>query len=290
MTRLLVVSNPSSGSADRERREEIASVLGSLGEVSVCEPPSLDDFDSTVGEAAAGVDEVVVVGGDGTFNLAVNALEARLAELVFALIPTGTGNDLAGALGLPADPLDAARRIAGAPERVIDTGLAQSADVRRLFTNGCMGGFPVAVDEAIDADTKRRLGPVAFLVGGVKAAADLERSLVRLNDFELPDCVAAGVGNGRTAGGGIELWPSAALEDGLLNGCALGAPTAAAAAKLAAMVKRGTHERLEEVATVVAPRIRIEADPPLDVNCDGELIGLRTPATFEVAGRLRLRA
>jgi diacylglycerol kinase (ATP) len=201
----------------------------------------------------------------------------------------GTGNDLARTLGLSFDPVRAATAIARGTVRAIDLGVATGAECRRLFTNACIGGFPVAVNQAIDPDTKRRLGPAAFLVGGAKAATELDRSLVRIDDVEVPDCVAAGVGNGRTAGGGIEVWPSAVPDDGVLNGCALGAPGRAAALKLAGLMRHGAHERLEHVATSAGPRITLHSDPPIEVNCDGELIGLRTPATFEIAGRLRVR-
>jgi len=231
---------------------------------------------------------VVVAGGDGTMNRVVNALEARLDNVVFGLVPMGTGNDLARTLELPLEPVDAAKRVALGGVRAIDYGRATGGGVSRLFANACIGGFPVAVNEAIDEDSKRQLGPTAFWLGGAKAAAELERSTVRINGIEVADCVAAGVGNGKTAGGGIELWPSAAPDDGALNGCALPARNHAAALKLAALVKGGGHERLEGVVTEVGPTIHIDSDPPIEINVDGELVGLTTPATFEVAGRLRV--
>jgi diacylglycerol kinase (ATP) len=288
VTRLVVVSNPVSGHADRDRLDGIATRLGSLGEVVVCQPSTVDGFDQEVRRAALDATVVVVAGGDGTMNRVVNALEARLSDLVLALVPMGTGNDLARTLGLPLDPIEAMAAIEGGGIHPIDYGRATGGAVRRLFVNACMGGFPVAVDEAIEPGTKRRLGPAAFWIGGARAALELERTRVRLDGIEVADCVAAGVGNGKTAGGGIEVWPGAAPDDGLLNGCALGAPNRAAAAVLAAKVRRGAHERLEGVATRVASRIEITSDPPIEMNVDGELVGLVTPATFEVAGSLRM--
>jgi diacylglycerol kinase (ATP) len=101
--------------------------------------------------------------------------------------------------------------------------------------------------------------------------------------------VAAGVGNGQTCGGGIRVWPSAAIDDGLLDGCALGASNHAAAVALAAKVKRGSHEELESVVTARAEKITIRSEPDIGINVDGELIGLRTPATFERVGAFRMR-
>jgi diacylglycerol kinase (ATP) len=289
VTRVALVTNSVSGAADSDRIEAIGRVLGALGEVVVCEPDSLEVFDEDVNSAARDAEMVVVAGGDGTMNCVVNALEDRLEELVLGLVPMGTGNDLARSLKLPFDPVKAATKLVEGTVRGIDYGRAWGGDVRRLFTNACIGGFPVAANEAITANTKRRLGPAAFWLGGARAAVDFERSLVRLNGVEVRDCLATGVGNGRTCGGGVAVWPTAAPDDGVLNGCALGAPNHAAALKLAARVRNGSHEELEGVATEMAEEIRIDADPPMEINVDGDLVGLTTPATFAIAGRLRIR-
>ncbi|MDQ3953367.1 MAG: YegS/Rv2252/BmrU family lipid kinase, partial [Actinomycetota bacterium] len=239
-------------------------------------------------EAARDAEVVVVAGGDGTLNHAVNALADRLDEVRFALVPLGTGNDFARTLGVPDDPAEAARLVAGGGIRSFDLGRASGGGVSRLFVNACMGGFPVHVDEAIDEETKRVLGPLAFWVGGAKAATGLRRSTIRIDGIEVPDCVAAGVGNGRTCGGGIAVWPDADPADGSLDGCALGAPNAAAAIRLLLKVRAGEHAGLDGVGTVRGPRIEIDADPPIELNVDGELVGLTTPATFEIAGRLSM--
>jgi diacylglycerol kinase (ATP) len=122
----------------------------------------------------------------------------------------------------------------------------------------------------------------------VKAAANLTRSTVTINGAEVPDCVAAGVGNGRTCGGGIEVWPGADPSDGRLDACGLGAANAAAAVQLLLKVKGGSHEGLDGVTTARSARIELDADPPIELNVDGDLFGLRTPATFEIVGTFRL--
>jgi diacylglycerol kinase (ATP) len=287
--RVLLVSNPSSGSSKGEIVEEIAATLGSLGEVRRVEP-SLESFEETLRAAAHDVSLVVTAGGDGTINQTVNALADRFQDLRFALVPMGTGNDLARTLDIPMEPSDAAEAIVEGAERSIDVSAASSAGAERLFVNACMGGFPVEVDEAIDPDLKKRLGPVAFVIGGIKAASELERSHVKLNDHDVADCLAVGVGNGRTCGGGIEVWPQADPGDGALDGCALAASNPAAAARLAAKVKRGSHAEIAGVEFERASKIVIDAEPSIEFNVDGELIGLETPATFETVGKIRVLA
>jgi diacylglycerol kinase (ATP) len=284
-----VVANASSGSADSEVLRSVCEVVSALGPVEVRVPPSAERFRDDVVDAASRSDLLVVAGGDGTLNLVVDALADRLGDVVLGLVPMGTGNDLARTLGIPDDPVRAANSLVKGRDRALDLGRARGPNVDRLFANACIGGFPVEMNQAIDADLKRRLGPAAFWVGGAKAAVKLERTVVRMNSVEVPDCLAVGVGNGRTSGGGIPVWPSARVDDGLLEGCALGAHDHAAAARLALKLKSGEHAELEGVVTTRARTITIDSDPPIEINVDGELVGLMTPATFEIVDRFKLR-
>ena len=287
---VLVISNSASGAADPDAMAIVERELGGLGPVSRLAPDSVDTFDREVGAAAAEFDLVVVAGGDGTFNRALNALRDRLGEVIFGLVPMGTGNDLARTLGLPRDAESAARVVVAGGERVVDVWRARSGRVDRLFINACMGGFPVEVNAAIDDDLKRRFGPLAFWVGGAKAASELTRYDVTIGGRSVPDCVAAGVGNGRTCGGGIKMWPEADPSDGLLEACALHADGVADALKLAATVKSGGHVRLEEVEMLRGERIEVTSDPPMAFNIDGELVGLESPVVFERAATAKVRA
>ena len=281
--KILVIANPASGGASKHDREAIVESLAGLGSVDVLEPSSREVFDAEVQEAATGNDLIVSAGGDGTLNCTINALRDRLAGLTFGLIPMGTGNDLARTLGI-ADlaPAEAAAALVDASPGPLDVGIATGPGTERLFVNACMGGFPVQVNEALGDDEKEKLGAAAFIWGGVKALADLERSTVTLNGVAIPDCVAAGVGNGRTCGGGIEVWPHADPSDGVLNGCALAAEGPAALMKLGASLKLGRHEGLDGVTFADSSGVTIDADPAIEINVDGELIGLKTPATFEL--------
>jgi diacylglycerol kinase (ATP) len=281
VTAILLVVNPASGGADDDVLAEVRDELASMGDVSVAEPAE------DIHKAMEGIDIVIVGGGDGTLNLTVNALEDRLSDVVLGLVPMGTGNDLARTLELPEDPLEAAKALLSAKEHELDLGRASGGGVERLFLNACMGGFPVKVDEATDEVVKKRLGPFAFWVGGAKALTDLTLSVVTVNGLTLEGCVAAGVGNGRTCGGGVEVWPSARLDDGALDACALAVRNPAQGALLATRVRAGKHEDLDDVLTARAASIEIECEPAFEFNVDGELVGLTSPAKFELVGRVR---
>jgi diacylglycerol kinase (ATP) len=290
MKRIILVANSSSGSSDADVLERVTERLTSLGPVDRVEPGSVHSFGDDVRRALDGDEGLIVVaGGDGTMNCTINGFEGDFEGRTFALIPMGTGNDLARTLGIDPDPVAAAQQIVDGTERDLDVGRARSSSVNRLFINACMGGFPVKVNQAIEDDVKERLGPLAFWVGGAKAAADLKRWKVHVDGEEFPDVVAAGVGNGRTAGGGITVWPDSDPSDGELDLCVLPAEGVGDAMKLAATVKRGAHGSIDNVTMRRARRFEIEADPNIEFNCDGELIDLTSPVTSEVADRLRMR-
>ena len=278
--RIVLAANPSSGSADEEDLATAQSILRSHGELTVLQPGDPEALTAQLSEADG--DLFIVSGGDGTLNLAINALRERLGDIELGLLPRGTGNDLARTLDIPTDAAEAATvAVTGSP-LPLDVWRAKSANVDRLFVNACMGGFPVKVNESITDDMKRFLGPVAFWVGGAKAATDIQKYVVNVNGSETKDCLAVGVGNGRTCGGGIEVWPQADPRDGSLDACALAADGILEAAKLAARVKGGGHLELSGVVSTRGERIEIEATPQLELNVDGELVGLQTPVVFEL--------
>ncbi|MBW3594265.1 MAG: hypothetical protein KY391_01710 [Actinobacteria bacterium] len=286
--RTLIVLNPASGGSSDV---PVGGLVAAAGPgAAAISPRSLSSFRAEVTAAARGVDRIVVAGGDGTFNCALNAFDHRFASVVWGLIPAGTGNDLARTLGVPDDPFAALDVALGDTTREIDVGIARGEGVERLFINACMGGFPVQVDEKTNEEMKERFGPFAFWVAGARAAAKLERTTVTVNGTDLDDCVAVGVGNGRTCGGGIEVFPNADPSDGLLDACAVAIPRPTSAAKLIPRLLRGTHEGIDEVTTTQAATLEIASDPPVELNVDGDLVGLKTPVRFEVAGRLTIAA
>ena len=286
---VLLISNPASGGAAKNDHEALVEAMAGLGTVRSLQPSSREAFDEEVRREATGCDVVVSAGGDGTLNCTINALRDRLDDLTFALIPMGTGNDLARTLGLAdLEPVEVAQGLADASKVPLDVGVAAGVGAERLFVNACMGGFPVQVSEALSDEEKEKLGAAAFMWGGAKALADLDRSTVTLNGTSVPECVAVGVGNGKTCGGGIEVWPEADPGDGQLDGCALPADGPTGLVKLAATLKLGRHRDLDGVTTVRSSTVTIDADPVIEINVDGELIGLKTPASFELFTKTRI--
>ena len=284
---VLVISNEKSGSSEADLVARAGAGFESLGPVTHVKPPSLEAFDADVRRAAQDKKLVVVAGGDGTLNCAVNALKDMHDRLMFAVVPLGTGNDFAHTLGLPEDPIEAARVVAAGAPQVMDVGRACSEDVDRLFVNACMGGFPVEADKAIDEKVKKKVGPLAFWMGGAKAAIGLTRYDVEINGHSHGGVAAVGIGNGRTAGGGIPVFPMADPADGRLECCVFEVDGLLEGLRTAVDLKKGSHVNLPNVHQSAEERIEVRADPALEFNLDGDLVDLRTPVTFEIFGRIR---
>ncbi|MCA1613630.1 MAG: YegS/Rv2252/BmrU family lipid kinase, partial [Acidobacteria bacterium] len=185
-----------------------------------------DAADAAEAAAREGYGRVFVAGGDGTLNEAVNGVSrvpGALARVTFGLIPLGTGNDFATALGLPED-VDAAVQILIAGRTVeVDVGALNG----RRFVNVSAGGFIAEVSDAVDPRLKSVAGKLAYLVGGAQVLFEFEPVRARVSatgaggetEARELDLHLFAVCNSRQVGGGRLIAPSALIDDGLLDVC-----------------------------------------------------------------------
>ena len=204
------------GSAAWDRLPEALRLLrGRFGRVPVYPASDPGDTETLTAELAAEVDVLVVFGGDGTVHEVANGLPVP-AGPVIALLPGGTGNDLARAIGIPPDPVAAATELAGARPRSLDLLDCGS----RRAANGINAGFAAAATEVLSPRVKRLLGPAAYLAGGVRAGVNPPTWPARVEvDGRVVEgeALAVVVGNGGSFGGGRWLIPEADVGDGLLD-------------------------------------------------------------------------
>ena len=206
------------GSAAWERLPEALRLLrGRFGRVPVYPASDPGDAESLAAELAAEVDVLMVFGGDGTVHEVANGLPVPAGDgPVVALLPGGTGNDLARAIGIPPDPVAAATELAGARPRsldLLDCGPRRAA-------NGVNAGFAAAATEVLSRRAKKLLGPAAYLAGGVRAGVNPPTWPARVEvDGRVVEgeALAVVVGNGGSFGGGRWLIPEADVGDGLLD-------------------------------------------------------------------------
>jgi diacylglycerol kinase (ATP) len=236
---------------------------GAEFEVFGCEPDELGRL------AAVRPDRIAVAGGDGTIGPAAET--AGRLGVPLAVIATGTANDFARANGLPEDPLEAAA-LAAAGTETRDLELGRLAD-GRPFVNVASAGL--AAKAARHASPfKRVLGPLAYAVGALRAAAT-EAPLhctVRVDG----EAVFTGgawqliVAAGGAFGGGSEIGV-ADPRDGELDVTILPAGSRLALARRAWGMRRGTLEQQRPVVHREGHVVEIELPRGTELNVDGEI-------------------
>ena len=274
VSRLLVVTNASAGSTDDERVDAALGVLREGADVRVESSGSPEDL----GDLLASREDrtVVLVGGDGSVHAAVATLHERSElspDVRLALIPLGTGNDLARTLGIPLDPADAARALLTGRPRALDLVVDDAGGV--VVNAVHLGVGAEAAERA--TGLKDRLGKAAYPVGSVLAAAatsgwdlrvEVDGDEVRTDGPALMVAVA----NGRTIGGGAALAPDAEPDDGLLDVVVATSTGPLARLGFGVALKDGEHVDRDDVTTVRGRTVTVTGDP-FPVNADGELTG-----------------
>jgi diacylglycerol kinase (ATP) len=282
--RLCLITNPGSGSA-----EALDALRPLLAQAGAEEWPSTGPSDTpTLAEGAARTgrfDAVVACGGDGTINEVVNGLMAApaAARPALGILPLGTGNDLARTLALPPDHRDALAVLLQGRTAPLDVFHLKAPDADRYGVNVAAGGFSGAVGEALSEDLKKRWGPLAYLIGAMKALPELTpfRTTITLDDAppRMLDSFNVFVANGRYVAGGKLVDPDAEVGDGLLDVVVVKAGTAADMAALAARFVAGQHHGSPMMEGYRARTVRVESEPGMLFNVDGELV-TQEPITF----------
>ncbi|PTL59348.1 diacylglycerol/lipid kinase family protein [Paraconexibacter algicola] len=230
---------------------------------------------------ASGADRLIVAGGDGTIGPSARA--AADAGVPLGVLPAGTANDFARALGLPLD-LAAAARVALAP-----TPSTRPAEVcltadDRPFVNAANAGLAVrAAREA--SGMKARLGPLAYMAGAVRAglrapAIGVQVTLDGRPFFDGEAWQVSVSGTGRFGGGSAV--GETDQDDGLLDVTIVPAVNRRSLVRRAYGLRRGTLGEQHDVPHERARRVRVHLDADDDhrgFNVDGELVVV---ATLEV--------
>jgi diacylglycerol kinase (ATP) len=217
---------------------------------------------------------LVVVGGDGTLSGVLDLVCAATVPVV--LVPAGTGNDLARALGLPRG--DAARAaelaLTGVP-RAVDVGEVRTVHGARKFLTIAALGF--------DAKISDRTNRLRWPHGAPRYYLALFIELVRLRPMDFTLAVdgerpmfSAGtliaVGSTSSYGGGMPICAGAVPDDGLLDVVHVAPLARLRLLRLFPLLLRGTHLTRDEVTHRRARTITVSA-PGLVVYADGERIG-----------------
>ncbi len=286
--RAVLIVNPKTGRYTSRRTPSIQTIcadLQSLGvEVDLVSTTGPGDAASIAAEAARdGVGQVIVSGGDGTINEAVQGLVG--SETRLAIVPRGTANVLARELGLPLDHRRAVEVIARGRARRIHVGLAidETNNTRRYFLLMAGIGLDAAVVSKVSPRLKKRLGKGAFWITGLSQLADWHPVSfdLEVNGQIFPSTFAS-VGNAPSYGGDLAITPRASLDKPEFEICIIHTANRVRYLQLLsyAMRKSGLQPNRKGVSFVRATRACAKGDVPVQV--DGEVIGT-LPMRFEIA-------
>jgi diacylglycerol kinase (ATP) len=282
-----------SPAAGRGRAAALAAqVLAAFGEAGFA-PELLPAASAAEAEAqaaaavAAGTRAVVAVGGDGTQHAALQAVAGTSTPL--APVPAGTGNDLVLALGVPRDPVAAARAAA----EDLKAGTTRTVDLGRTGNRWWATVLCCGFDSAVTDRANRLRWPRGRRRYDVAVLAELARlrprelTLVLDGESQTLPITMVAVGNTAWYGGGMRICPGADPADGLFDVTVVGAISRLELMRTKPRLTSGTHVDHPAVSVFRASRVELSS-PGVTTYADGEPVA-PLPAVAEcVPGALSL--
>jgi diacylglycerol kinase (ATP) len=285
--RAALIVNTRSRSGERtffqalDRLQELGVTLGPT--YAVRDPVRLPETVRDVLDDGSDYELLILGGGDGSVSSVVDFLAHH--DVTLGLLPLGTANDFARTLGIPSDIEGACRAIASG--KVVDVDLGLAGD--NYYVNVASVGLGVEATRALSPWMKKSVGPLAYSAAAIKAFLKHEPFSARLTfpdgdhePVEHERLLQVAVGNGRFYGGGMVVAPESGIDDRRLDVYAIELGRHRDLFGVARYLKSGDFIRNESVTQYRTERVRLETDPELAVNIDGEVV-TRTPQDFSVA-------
>ncbi len=228
--------------------------------------------------AQEGFEKIVSVGGDGTIYEVINGLIGQ--KIVLGVIPAGTGNDFARSIGIERDLKKALDTIVYGEEKYIDCGLANG----RYFINVAGVGFDTEILREVEKIKKHLSGKWAYLAGVFKTLFHYKHKKIEIDiDGKTynKEILLMALANGKFYGGGMKISPDSDLEDGYIDICIIHKISKLRVLRLFPTIFAGKHINVREVTLYRAKKIKLNSATPLEVNLDGDVVGV-TPLSIEV--------
>lgn len=253
----------------------VARRLRSADRVELCPATQPDEVREAARSAPGeGFDRLVVAGGDGTLRDAIQGLAPDFPEIDLAILPLGTGNDLARALGFVDGVEQAVEAATGGEAVPVDVIRLESDEGEGFFANVANGGLGGRVANHVGRDQKKRWGAFAYWKEAVTSMADPTVYAVELRfeegrreDLEITGLAVA---NGRFVGGGFPIARAARLDDGVLDVTALLAlePLQLMSAGIDFALGRDTAH--DWIRSYSGTRVELRADSAITFSIDGD--------------------
>jgi len=291
--RTCVIFNPAARGEKARRFRHQLDAIGSECALKATTAPA--DARRLAAEAVAeGFELIVAAGGDGTVNEVLNGLGDVLdgfARMRLGVLPLGTVNVFARELKIPLRLERAWEVLQRGREMLIDLPRvefsANGVRQQRYFVQLAGAGWDARAIELADWSHKKKVGPLAYVIAGLKALCEPQPKITVRADGRNVRGEFVLVGNGRLYGGPVKTFPLADLRDGLLDICVL--PRLNWRTLLRCCPNLLVYRKLPAnvAENIQAARFEVTAETKTAFELDGEWIGL-LPASFSVE-RERLR-
>lgn len=268
-SRILVIYNPISGRRRRALLEEVVRRLRDAGRtVDVSPTGKRGDAERMAGEASRDrFDAVVVAGGDGTINEALNGMGT--SDLPLGLIPMGTANVLAAEVGLSATLEDISRTLLDGRTLSINCGIAGN----RRFAMMAGIGFDADVVKGIDPRLKRATGKLAYVWQSLVEMVRYRPRRFHLSiDGEEREAASAVFANGHFYAGRFTCAPMARLTDDTLHVCLFKSAGRLSVARYSLALMRGKLHTRGDIEILPARRVRVNGVAGRPVQGDGDIL------------------
>jgi diacylglycerol kinase (ATP) len=228
---------------------------------------------------ADGAELIVAVGGDGTLREVVNGIDIN--KNIFALLPLGTGNGFRRACSLPGHWPEVIKGFTEWEPRLIDLGVINGS----FFLNVVGIGFDAAVAGMASNKYKKLKGYAAYVAAFFDELKVFEHFCLEIDcpswKIEQQKTLVVAIANGAFYGGGFNIAPHASIDDGELDLIIIRKQNSPETTLLAFQALVGKHLDNAAVIATKVTTLEINADHPVPVHLDGEVIG-KLPVEIQI--------
>ncbi|MEH7402596.1 diacylglycerol kinase [Gottfriedia sp. NPDC057991] len=283
MKRARIIYNPTSGrEIFKKKLPDVLQLFEQAGYETSCHATT-GAGDATIAAREAcerKFDLVVACGGDGTLNEVISGMAEQEYRPKLGLIPVGTTNDFARAIGVNVSIMEAAEVITNGQTVPLDIGRVDD----KYFVNILAAGKITELTYEVPSKLKTMLGQLAYYLKGIEMLPRVKPTRLKIEyDGKVFDEEAYLflLSNTNSVGGFEKIAPEASINDGQFDLLVLKKSNIAEIIRVCAQLLSGQHVQNEYVLYTRASHLKIMSDDKLLLNIDGEYGG-ETPCTVDM--------
>ncbi len=231
--------------------------------------------------------KILVAGGDGTINQAVNVLVKHDIDLPIGIFPVGTANDYARYFNLPKTIEEITEILLRDNYTYSDIGCVND----KYFINVASLGFLIDISQRTDAKVKNSLGVLAYYLKGIEELPSMKPVYITVNSEEMNfegEIYFMLIMNGKSAGGFKKIAPFSSINDGLFDIYIFKKCPLYELMPLLLKIHNGEHFNSPHVVYFQTSQLTVNCDEKIGTDIDGE-VGTNFPLSISnMQGKLKI--